>query len=218
MSDYLIYQEQTLTDLSTESITNAYAHGYLFGRKHKGYMYQTRSLRIDLSKFELTSENRRILRKHVDISMRIEPLPFADYSWEIHKLAKQFYTSKFGADVMSASKIKAMFTDPENENMTHAFVYSLLARNIGYCLSYQNPEIVHYCYPFYDLETDLSNLGLAMMTMAISNSQENGQKYVYLGSIADTKAKYKLQFKGLEWWDEQQWNTDVDELKTLVSD
>jgi len=40
-----------------------YDHGYVFTRIGKGVMHQTRSVRVDLAKFELTSENRRVLKK-----------------------------------------------------------------------------------------------------------------------------------------------------------
>lgn len=60
---YLTWAEQTITDFSENNINNLYNGGFLFTREHLGSMYQTRSLRIDLSKFELTSENKRILKK-----------------------------------------------------------------------------------------------------------------------------------------------------------
>ena len=63
MNDYLTWDEKTITDFSPENINSLYNEGYVFTRKEKGIMNQTRSVRIDLSHFELSSENRRILKK-----------------------------------------------------------------------------------------------------------------------------------------------------------
>jgi len=45
-------------DFSEKNIAEMYDHGYVFTRIGKGVMHQTRSVRVDLAKFELTSENR----------------------------------------------------------------------------------------------------------------------------------------------------------------
>ena len=60
---YLKWQEKTITDFSDENINNLYNEGFVFTRIEKGLMNQTRSVRINLSQFDLSSENRRVLRK-----------------------------------------------------------------------------------------------------------------------------------------------------------
>jgi arginyl-tRNA--protein-N-Asp/Glu arginylyltransferase len=57
---------------------------------------------------------------------------------------------------------------------------------------------------------------MSMMLRAIIWAKENNKKYVYLGSVKDEKAKYKLQFAGLEWFDGERWNDDLDELKNIL--
>jgi len=54
------------------------------------------------------------------------------------------------------------------------------------------------------------------MLKAIIYAKEAGKKYVYLGSAKDAKAKYKLQFEGLEWFDGEKWKNDIDELKGIL--
>ncbi|MEK7212867.1 MAG: hypothetical protein AAB678_00315, partial [Patescibacteria group bacterium] len=61
---YLSWNNKTITDFSDKNITSLYCEGYLFTREGRGKMYQTRSLRIDLNKFEPSSENKRVLRKN----------------------------------------------------------------------------------------------------------------------------------------------------------
>lgn len=219
MQAYFKTDEKLIFDFSPEYISSMYNKGYLFTRLGKGVMHQTRSLRINLEKFELNSENKRILKKVEAINIDFKNLPLEDYSWEIHKLGKDFYTKKFGDGTMSASKIKEMFNNQETSNMNSVFTYSLQVsklEKVGYCLCYSNSEILHYAYPFYNLVIDLPNLGIGMMTKAIIWSKENGKKYLYLGSITNEKSKYKLQFSGLEWWHENEWVADINELKNIL--
>ncbi len=210
---YLKWSEQVITDFSFANLNALYNQGWLFGRTEKGYMYETRSLRVDLSKFELSSENRRILRKNEDVSLLSYTLPYEKYSWEIGKLGKNFYTTKFGDGTFSANKIKELLTST-NSNFNRLLVYTLNNEAIGYAICLETNGILHYSYPFYNLGNDLPNLGIGMMTKAIVWAKENNKKYVYLGSVKDQAALYKLQFSGLEWWDKQTWSANLDKLKS----
>ncbi len=241
---YLKWDTKTITDFSETNINSLYNQGYLFTRTGKGEMYQTRSLRIDLPKFELSSENRRVLRKTEEIKLEATPLPYADYNWTIGKLGKDFYDTKFGDKTFSANKIKELLTEPEKSNFNVMLVYAVgaihelpLHEAVGYTICYQNPEILHYCYPFYQLsnvgaihELPLqtigvavgancsplpANLGLGMMLKAIMWAKEHGKKYIYLGSFQRPTDTYKLQFTGLEWWDGKIWETDLEEIRNF---
>jgi len=89
----------------------------------------------------------------------------------------------------------------------------------GYTLSYENEKIIHYGYPFYDLEIPKEkNLGMAMMINAILYAKEKNKDYIYLGSVVEKKSLYKLQFSGLEWFNTEtkQWEQDLEKLKSLV--
>jgi len=220
MNEYLNWNKITINDLSVSNINSLYDRGYLFTREHLGSMYQTRSLRVDLSKFELTSENRRVLKKSEDLRLKIEDLPMKNYDWKIGKLAKDFYETKFGKGIFSANKVRELLTDKEKSNFNLLLKYSdIKILDIGYCICYENDEILHYSYPFYqisNIQYPISNLGLGMMLRAIIWAKEHGKKYVYLGSVKDEKAKYKLQFEGLEWFDGKEWKMDLEELKKIL--
>lgn len=215
--NYFKTDQKILTELSEFNITELYAKGYVFTRVSKGLFNQTRSLRIDLSKFQLSSENRRVLKKVPDLKCELVNLPYSDYSWEIHKLGKDFYTIKFGDGTMSAAKIKELFLEMDKSNMNGCFKYSLGGLAVGYALSYLNNSIVHYAYPFYDLniQKDL-NLGMSMMISAILWAKNHGKDYFYLGSVVDAKSKYKLQFEGLEWFNGNNWEINIEALKELI--
>lgn len=235
MNSYLSWNEQTITDFSDSSINSLYNQGYLFTRKGKGVMNQTRSVRLDLEKFTLTSENRRILKKTEDIGFRTYDLPIEEYRWSIGKMAKDFYDTKFGADTFSANKVKELLTT-EGGNFNKLF--SFLKRDpsapsaypadsarddsetIGYAVCLETNEILHYCYPFYVLHPTSyvfnPNTGLGMMLKAIIYAKEARKKYIYLGSAQRPTDTYKLQFEGLEWFDGKEWKRDLEELKQKI--
>jgi len=222
--DYLIINSLNLgLNFSNEQIENLYSEGYLMSRQGRGIFNQTRSLRIVLDKFSLNTKNNRVLRRNTDISIVAKQLPMSnqDYSWQIHQLGSNFYRSKFGDMIMSASKIKSMCTsNKENPNFILKYINQ---QNIvvGYCISYQTDNILHYAYPFYDLSIPKDKfLGMAMIIKAILYSKSSNKKYFYLGSVVDPKSIYKLQFNGIEWFDESLmiWITDIKKLKSILLD
>lgn len=216
MSKYLTWDQKIITSFDDDTINTAYNSGYVFTRLGKGIMHQTRSVRIDLSKFELTSENRRILKKNSKLQVTNYKLPYSAYGWFIGKMGKDFYETKFGDGTFSANKIKELMTDIEESNFNLVFVYSVNDEKIGYCIVRETNELLHYSYPFYELSaigSELSDLGLGMMLNTILYAQKHGKKYIYLGSAQRSTDTYKLQFKGLEWWDGKKWQTNLTKLK-----
>ncbi len=226
---YLRWDEQTMTDMSPAKITAMYDRGYLFTRLDKGIMHQTRSVRINLKNFKLSSENRRIAKKTSNITCSHEAIPFEKYNWSIAKLAKDFYSAKFGNGthtIMSAAKIKQLVTSSGESNFNTLFVYSAVhdtanenrKLDLGYAISYENNHILHYCYPFYNMEQASKDMGLGMMIKALEYAQATGKSYVYIGSLQRPRDTYKLQFSGIEWFDGDAWQTDLDAAKKILKD
>lgn len=209
---YLSWKEENIADFSPENVSAMYGRGFVFTRLGKGVMQQTRSCRIDLSKFELSSENRRILKKTADISLEAAALPLAAYDFRLGKLAKDFYEAKFGPGVMSAQKVKEMLTDPAKSNFNCLLRYG----GSGYAICYKNDSLIHYSYPFYDLGASPKDMGLGMMLRAIQYARESGLKHAYLGSLQRPGDTYKLQFSGLEWFDGGAWQADLAPLKEIL--
>jgi arginyl-tRNA--protein-N-Asp/Glu arginylyltransferase len=234
---YLHWDEKTVTDFSPENITGLYDRGYVFTRIGKGVMHQTRSVRIDVSKFTLSSENRRILKKTSDIELAREDTPYHDYSWPVAKLAKDFYSVKFGntntgitvvtignnkKTIMGAAKIKEILTDATKSNFNSLFIYTQKhtkkdniveqpdSNRLGYAICYENKNLIHYCYPFYELDTSPKDMGLGMIIRAIEYAKTAGRRYVYLGSLQRPSDVYKLQFSGIEWFDGGAFNGGTD--------
>src|SRR3989344_2993342 len=218
---YLKWDEKTVTDFADAHIESMYDSGYLFTRLGKGVMDKTRSLRIDLSKFELSSENRRLLKKTMDLRFTIHDLRSGDfeYKWGMGKLAKDFY-DRFGEKTFSANKAKELLTVPSKSNFN-----KLLDYGSGYVICYESKNILHYAYPFHSLSRPAAkDMGLGMMTQAVRWAKESGRKYIYLGSASRPSDTYKLQFSGLEWFDrgspkqgEGGWKNDLTELKQILA-
>lgn len=213
---YLSWNEKTINKFDAHTIDSLYSDGFVFTRVGKGAMNQTRSLRTNLAKFELSSENRRVLKKTEDLVLSASTIPYSDYDWSIHKMGKDFYATKFGEKTFSAQKIKELITDAKKSNFNLLLKYELVNETIGYCIALETKYILHYCYPFYNLEKANSNLGMSMMLKAISYAKKNKKKYIYLGSAQRPADIYKLQFSGLEWFDGKKWQTDLGELKKLL--
>jgi leucyl-tRNA---protein transferase len=218
MDGYLSWDNQTISDFSETNIEAMYARGYVFTRLGKGVMNQTRSLRINLEKFELSSENRRVIKHAENIAMNPLSLPLADYDWHIHKMGKEFYEKKFGEKTFSAQKIKELITGGQKSSFNLLLEYKLGAKTTGYCVCLLTKNIFHYCYPFYDLAAQTANMGMGMMLKAILYAKDEGKKYFYLGSAQRPADIYKLQFAGLEWFDGKEWQTDAVALKKILSE
>jgi arginyl-tRNA--protein-N-Asp/Glu arginylyltransferase len=215
---YLHWDEQTITDFSPENIASMYDRGYVFTRIGKGVMHQTRSVRINLNEFELSSENRRILKKTDGLCLIDYTLPLKEYDYKIGKLAKDFYDTKFEPGIMSAQKVKEMITDVSKSNFNRLLAFEPIEadRQLGNVICYANDSMLHYSYPFYDLNSSAKDMGLGMMIRAIDHAKKSGMKYFYLGSLQRPGDVYKLQFKGLEWFGGNEWTADIEAAKELL--
>ena len=190
-----------------------YDAGYVLTRVDKGVMNKTRSMRIKLADFEMSSENRRILRKSENIKLETHPIPYEKYSWEIAKLAKDFYEAHDAG--FSANKVRELLNESGKSNFNTLLSYSEVLP-IGYVICYESPKIFHYSYPFYAPDEKNPSLGLGMMIRAINYAKEKGLEYIYLGSLQRPSDTYKLQFKGMEWFDGEKWQTDITNLKEIL--
>lgn len=236
MSEYLHWDRKTIDDFSENNTTALYNQGYLFTRRGRGTMDQTRSLRVDLSVFEPSSENRRILKKTNAFYLLPFDIPFSEYQWHVGKMAKDFYETKFGKGTFSANKAKELLTDKNKSNFNTVFVYTnnwgpdewgqtWKDTNIGadgFAICYENDSLIHYAYPFYRTSSlnriFFPNLGMGMMMLAIMHAKEKKKKYIYLGSFQRPADVYKLQFAGLEWWNGKEWERDLEKLKEIAKE
>ena len=176
-----------------------------------------RHLRVPLSDFTLSSENRRVLRKGE--SLEVVLTPRADYSEDagVRQRWLAFAEDRFGPGVMSAERLDRLM---RGRVVTHLLVFRDLeesGREVGTVLMYLEPPIMaHYYYAFYDREHRNRSLGLTMMTRALEHFRSLGFGHLYLGTCYSERALYKAQFRGLEFFNGVAWSDRVEELKFLV--
>jgi len=214
---YLNWDTKIVTEFSAQHLEEMYASGYVFTRVDRGVMNKTRSFRINLGVYTSSSENRRILRKSEHLALSVEPIPYAEYSWRIGKLVKDFY-EKFGDNVFSANKAKEILTEPGKTNFNKLLVFTdtRTDKAVGYAIIAETTNIIHYSFPFYIEDPLEPSRGLGMMTKTIEWAKEHGKQYIYLGSLQRPTDTYKLQFLGGEWFDGETWQVDTATLKEIL--
>ncbi len=186
--------------------------GFIPTRVAKDTFVLGRSTRVNLSSFELSSENRRVMKKFPEFTMLpIENNGFK-YDYTIGKLAKTFY-AKFGDVKVSPQRIKWAITSGA---FTHILKFENNGEFRGYCIANIRDGIMSYVFPFYDLDVSEPGTGMAMMLNAINWAKSENLMHVYLGSCYSESALYKTQFKGFEWFDGVNWDPNIKALKALV--
>lgn len=196
-----------------ESIESAYNLGLLHTRIEENKYMLCRSVRIDLSKFDLSSENRRVTRKTDYLKLDAVDSRNLEYDYEIGKMAIDFYSSRFGVKTISAQKWKWIFTSGVFNKI---LVYKDGETAIGYCPTIQTKKIIHYAYPFYLTDYFKKNAGMGMILQVLKYAKELGLEYAYLGTSYTEASLYKTQFSGFEWFDGNQWNPDIELLKSII--
>lgn len=199
-----------------DNIDQILASGFLSSRIAPGRFYLARSLRIDLSKFNLNSENRRILSKTEYMGLDMLDIDIKNYNYKIGKIAVDFYNQEGNTKkIFRPQTIKRLFKE---QFFNKLFVYTEAGNVFGYCMTLQTDKSLHYAYPFYDLSYRERNAGMGMMLRATMEAKELGLKYVYLGTIYTKASLYKLQFEGLEYFDGNKWSTDLKLLKSKINE
>src|SRR5436190_23745662 len=83
-----------------ESTSELFDHGFLTSSRDLDRFYACRHVRIDLTKFQPSSENRRILRKGEGIVAELVARNEFEYSEKRREFYKTYADIKFGKDVM----------------------------------------------------------------------------------------------------------------------
>src|SRR6202142_72229 len=190
--------------------------GFLPSSRNLDRYYLCRQVRVDLAKFNPSSENRRILRKGAGIDVKLVPRDKYNYTPERREFFKTYADIKFGKDVMTFERLDALFGSPI---ISHPLVFTDVktGAEIGVATLYiEGRELAYYYYAFYDLNYYARNLGMFMMTSAVELFAERGFKQLYLGTCYSQTALYKIQFAGAEFFNGFRWSTDLDELKFII--
>ncbi len=202
-----------------EELPQIYAKGFLpyTGNINlqKNLFYLARSLRVDLSRFADTSENRRVARKigELKIEMAVaEKAAFNTTDPQFLQFCLAYASHRFSGTAMPEQRLRYVI---ENEITTHIFSFQNAEKPLGYVLSVIEGDMLHYWFAFMDTDyMKTHSLGKWMMWRAISWAKEQGLNYVYLGTCYGSHSLYKVRdHKGLDFFDGKAWNTDTKLLK-----
>jgi arginyl-tRNA--protein-N-Asp/Glu arginylyltransferase len=201
---------------ASEVPSDLFNQGFLPSSRNLDRFYLCRQVRIDLEKFRLSSENRRILRKGAGIESALVPKAKFDYTPQRREFFKTYADIKFGKDIMSYERLDLLF---EGAITSHIFLFadSQSGEDIGVVTLYLEPaRLAYYYYAFYDLKYYSRNLGMFMMTRVVDYFAGEGFPYLYLGSCYLENALYKIQFAGAEFFNGVRWSANLKELKYLI--
>jgi len=102
----------------------------------------------------------------------------------------------------------------QSESVSHIFEFEIQNKNVGYVIAIIEKGTLHYWFSFFDMAYQSFSLGKFMMFSVIKWASENNYDFVYLGTCYGEKSLYKVRdFKGLDFFDGNQWNSDMKFLK-----
>jgi len=199
---------------SEKEILKLFEKGFLPYNHNLTQFYLCRNIRIKLSEFTPSSENRRILRKGEGISFKLKKRNEFKFNDNWLKFCKDYADQRFGKDIMSESRLLSLFHSPVTSHIMEFYNDNQI---IGIVVLYIiEKQLTYYYYSFYDLKYFNKNLGMYMMTSAVKYFSENNFQYIYLGTCYSKNALYKTQFKGMEFFNGRYWSSNLKELKFLI--
>jgi arginyl-tRNA--protein-N-Asp/Glu arginylyltransferase len=190
--------------------------GFLPASRSLDRFYLCRQVRVDLRQFKPSSENRRVLRKGHGLIATLIPRSKFDYTPQRREFYKTYADVRFGKNVMSYERLDKLFA---GIIVSHVLLFTdaQTKDEVGAVILYLEPEkLAFYSYGFYDLNYYNRNLGMHMMTSAVTFFAERGFEFLYLGTCYSQNALYKTQFAGAEFFNGLRWSSNLDELKYLI--
>ncbi len=181
--------------------------------------YLARSLRIQLSEFKDSSENRRIDRKMAELAVQYELIPLAEFDTndvDFRAFCFRFAQERFKQGSMSAERLDYVVS---RSYLSHILCFKSAEKVLGYVfVVLDNAQtFFHYWFAFYDIQFLTSHsLGKWMMWKCIKIAQEMQLKHVYLGTAYGSAALYKIRdHHALSFFDGRGWNSDKKHLIRL---
>ena len=202
-----------------ETPADAFRSGFLPASPDMDRFYLVRSLRLPLGEWRPSSENRRVLRKSAGIRARLVPLAEFDVTEARRARWLDFADQRFGHGIFPAERLARLLAGRVITHVLHfeEDVPGGLPRDVGSVLMHVSPpRLAYYYYAFYDLSDRSRNLGMALMTRAAEWFAHAGFCHLYLGTCVTSRARYKLQFSPMEFFNGMRWSRDMDELKHLL--
>ena len=175
-------------------------------------MYMARSIRVHLSEFALSSENRRVYKKFEN---RFDRSITSFEAFNTESVSFRKFCNTYFKEWHDVDFDQKLTTVLEAGFITHVVTYKEDGDIIGYVLLDEDKKMAHYWFSFYDTRYIKQSLGMWMMINEVLEAQKLGKHYMYLGTGYGQKAQYKMNFKNIEYWDGSEWVADLRALKKL---
>ncbi len=195
-------------------IDSNYSSGLLPQRNNKNLFYQETSCRANLSKFNLSSENRRIIRKTENYTFEKIPIRQFDYTPKVQKNIKNWIRN-LNWD-FPISSVKNVFN---NHIFNYLFIWKDQNKDIiAYAVCYYSDSISHIAYVFFDPKISHQDLPIRIVLEFIKNSHQLNLLYAYLGRFSKNVGFYKRNMPGVEFFVNNQWIEYNKENQHLISE
>src|SRR5882724_2195837 len=126
--------------------------GFLPSSRELDRFYLCRHIRIQLRKYQPSSENRRISRKGEGVAVALIPRAEFDFSPQRRAFCKAYADQKFGAAVMSDARLDSLFGGKITSHLL-LFTDAKTGAELGLVTLYLEPgKLAYYYYAFYDLK------------------------------------------------------------------
>jgi leucyl-tRNA---protein transferase len=177
--------------------------------------YLCRSLRVNLSRFSDSSENRRVDRKMENFEIRWELKAKKEFPLEdpvFLDLCLRYSALRFVGGGLGEDRLSYIL---HRENATHVLTFAMGDKVLAHVLLGLHGQSLHYWFAFLDPDWDgEAPLGKWVMWRTIVWAKEQGFNWVYLGTCYGQRSLYKVRdHKGLEFFDGEGWSDDLAELK-----
>jgi len=177
------------------TIEENYALGLLPQRNDLHVFYQETSCRSNLSKFNLSSENRRILRKTEQFTFEVVPIFF---NLDVQK--QIFNWLKILKWDFPISSVKNIFT---HHIFNYLYIWKLINEIVAYSICYFSATVSHIAYVFYNPQYSHSDLPIRLVLQTIIDSHQKNLEFCYLGRFSN----YKKNMPGFENFVNGQWTS-----------
>lgn len=199
-----------------EALSGLYEGGYLPYSGMRGVSdtyYMARSVRVDLSCWEMNSENRRIYKKFTGLARK--KIAFKNFNHKDESFlsfCETYFKKRHGSGVMPRERLSFVL----KEFVTEVVEYSLDGQVVGYVFLISEGKVFdHFLFSFYDLSYINQSFGMWLMVDALVHAKSEGKKYIYLGTAYGEKGMYKTNYNELSFWNGESWERDVKRLKAL---
>lgn len=203
---------------SKEDVVPLYEAGFLpytgNVNLHTDLYYKSRGIRIDLTRFKDSSENRRVDRKALSLKLNFEIIPISEFNeWTVFfDFAHQYSSQRIGDAKMPEERLEYI---TQRKYLSHIIKFTTYDHIAGYVLAVMSDTVFHYWFSFYDTKYLEQNIpiGKWMMWKGIRIAKELGCSHAYLGnSYLETSLYKSRDFIAVEFYDGNGWSVDLKDL------